>query len=100
LDLTLRNKLLNFGRGTGSVTLICPDASRLEDALAAGKKFKIRSLLDVLPCADPSDPTLPRRYSGTTAEGEGKDVLQLAFERGELFADAGPDDLENRLTEL
>ncbi|MBW0000904.1 MAG: DUF3320 domain-containing protein [Verrucomicrobia bacterium] len=100
LDLTLRNKLLNFGRGTGSVTLFCPDASELEDALAAGKKFKIRSLPDASPSASSSDPVPPPRYSGTAAAANEKDPPQLAFERGELFADTGSDDLENRLTEL
>ncbi len=36
LDLTLRNKLLNFKPGKGSVSLECASPGALEDGLAAG----------------------------------------------------------------
>jgi Protein of unknown function (DUF4011) len=41
LDLTLRNKLLNFKDTKSTVIIECPDASRLEDQLAGGGRFKL-----------------------------------------------------------
>ena len=37
LDLSLRNKLLNFKAGKTAIELICPDAGRLEDKVSAGR---------------------------------------------------------------
>jgi len=44
LDLSLRNRLLNFKPNKQSVPLVCPDISLLEDRLAAGKKMRLISL--------------------------------------------------------
>ena len=52
LDLTLRNKLLNFKPGKGSVLLECADAGAMEDRLAAGRAFKLMPTSDVLDGSD------------------------------------------------
>ncbi len=43
LDLTMRNRLLNFTTRTRTIQLECYDAGKLEDLLADGHKFKVIS---------------------------------------------------------
>lgn len=43
LDLTMRNRLLNFTTRSRSIQLECYDPGKLEDYLADGKQFKISS---------------------------------------------------------
>ncbi|NBT95646.1 MAG: DUF4011 domain-containing protein, partial [Chloroflexi bacterium] len=57
LDLSMRNKLLNFKVGKGTIELLCPDAGALEDRLAGG------ALLRLLPDPAPAS----RRGSSTSA---------------------------------
>ncbi|MCJ2128316.1 DUF3320 domain-containing protein [Methylobacterium sp. E-045] len=77
LDLTLRNKLLNFKPGKGSLTLDCPEPGAFEDALAAGRAFRL--------VARPA-PEAP--------------VGAADRDRGEIAADVGAEELEARLTDL
>ena len=58
LDLTLRNKLLNFKDGAKSVRLECPEPHTLEDALSSGRKFKILPKSNVLGEGDVRDAKL------------------------------------------
>src|SRR5690606_22207829 len=44
LDLSLRNRLLNFKDSKQTVPFVCPDVPLLEDRLAAGKRMRIISL--------------------------------------------------------
>jgi hypothetical protein len=44
LDLSLRNRLLNFRDSKQTLPFLCPNVSGLEDQLADGKKFKSLSL--------------------------------------------------------
>ena len=44
LDLTLRNRLLNFKETKKSLPILCPDLAALEDALAEGERFSILPL--------------------------------------------------------
>ena len=46
LDLSLRNRLLNFRPTKQTVPLLCPDASRLEDRLADGASMRLVPLAD------------------------------------------------------
>ena len=52
LDLSLRNRLLNFVASKQTVPFRCPDVAVLEDALADGKKFRAVSLSDENPIGD------------------------------------------------
>jgi Protein of unknown function (DUF4011) len=58
LDLTLRNKLLNFKDTKSTVIIECPDASRLEDQLAGGGRFKLLARANVLDGSDGCDAAL------------------------------------------
>lgn len=53
LDLTTRNRLLNFKNSRTTVPLIVPDAAAVEDALAGGKGWKFRALEEFVPDEDP-----------------------------------------------
>lgn len=46
LDLSLRNRLLNFRDTKQTLPFICPNISALEDQLAGGKRFKTLALKD------------------------------------------------------
>lgn len=43
LDLSLRNRLLNYRETQRSIPLLCPDLGALEDALAASERFELWS---------------------------------------------------------
>jgi Protein of unknown function (DUF4011) len=43
LDLSLRNKLLNFRETKKNIPILCPNLPALEDALAGGAVFGLRS---------------------------------------------------------
>ncbi|HEX5484445.1 MAG TPA: DUF4011 domain-containing protein [Limnobacter sp.] len=76
LDLTLRNRLLNFKPGKKFLKVVTHDAGALEDALASGREFKLvskRSLSDV---GDPrSEDDFKSEFGMTSAEQHAKTVL-------------------------
>jgi very-short-patch-repair endonuclease len=97
LDLSLRNRLLNFKATNGTVPLVCPDPARLEDLLAQGKRIKLLHAPDVMSGADPRDPNLHFRTAGDDA------ALRYAMEgldRNEVHSTVGADVLEARLIEI
>lgn len=53
LDLTLRNKLLNFKPTKATLQLVAPDLALLEDTLLEGRDFKIRPLPQLMEGTDP-----------------------------------------------
>lgn len=53
LDLTLRNKLLNFKPTKATLQFVAPDLAALEDALSEGRDFKIRALPALMEGGDP-----------------------------------------------
>ncbi|WP_019906761.1 DUF3320 domain-containing protein [Methylobacterium sp. 77] len=77
LDLTLRNKLLNFKPGKGSLALDCPEPGAFEDGLAAARAFRL----------------VARPTSEAT-------VGVTNLERGEIAVDVDAEELEVRLTDL
>ena len=97
LDLTLRNKLLNFKDGKKSVTLDCPDVGRLEDMLADGAKFRILPRSEVLAEGEARDPGLWREQH----RDDGRLVyLRAALDTRELHTTVPEKDLDGRLTDL
>jgi very-short-patch-repair endonuclease len=58
LDLSLRNRLLNFKDTKKAIPLLCPDIARLEDALAADQAFRVRPKPDAWGATDPRDATM------------------------------------------
>ncbi len=96
LDLSLRNRLLNFRAAKHGVAFLCPSLSDLEDYLASEQPLSIISLPERNPEAG-RDPALHRQRTGEDLHaGFAADALK----RGELSALLSPAELNPRLTEL
>ncbi|MGI4776841.1 MAG: DUF4011 domain-containing protein [Janthinobacterium lividum] len=95
LDLTLRNKLLNFKPTKASLQLVAPDLAALEDALSDGKDFKVRPLPALMEGVD------PRVAQVHASRGTGRspldDMAVEALGNGELLARVAPDALDANL---
>lgn len=97
LDLTLRNKLLNFKPGKAAIELECANVGALEDALSDGKAFKILPRTDVLDGGDARDPEV---FARDRNEDGRRRYLEEAQARGEVHASLTERELDNRLLEL
>ena len=93
LDLSLRNRLLNFRDSKQTLPLRCPDVGALEDALAAGKKFRGLSLKD-------EDPIGNRSVSSEDAQRIEEEVVRDAFERRQVVVPLTGQDMNNRFLTL
>lgn len=92
LDLSLRNRLLNFRPGKGAVTICCPDPDRFEDLLAEGHRFDIRPL-----------PETFRSDDGEARRDREEVIVEYArdgLDRKEIYVDLPPQELDVRLVEL
>ncbi|EGB15668.1 Ribosomal protein L24E [Pseudodesulfovibrio mercurii] len=96
LDLTLRNRLLNFRDTRQTVPVLCPNLPELEDMLAEGKALRIISLKDENPIGA-RDPELYRRQHGKDIHEE---FAQNALERRQLCIPLTGNDMRNRLVTL
>lgn len=97
LDLTLRNKMINFRPSKQTIPLFCPTAAEVEDLLADGRILKLRSLNDLLGDTDPrSEDQAVHRTAASFREHAAKD----AFTRNELLAELTGKDLDVRLTDI
>ncbi|MEY3458665.1 MAG: hypothetical protein RL215_1822, partial [Planctomycetota bacterium] len=96
LDLSLRNRLLNFRPGKHGVSLACPPLHLLEDQLASGQPLIVVSLPELHPRAG-RDPAL---HLQTKHEDLDRAFTTAAIQRGELVADLPRDELKARLTDL
>ena len=96
LDLSLRNRLLNFRLTRGAVSFLCPDPGLLEDLLSAGEILRIVSLPAQLPLASRD----AARYEQQTGEHLERAVALDLLLQNELAASAEPAPLQLRLTEL
>jgi very-short-patch-repair endonuclease len=96
LDLTLRNRLLNFPESKKTIPFLCTDVAYLEDRLADGAAIRIISL--------PEQNPLGQRDASLFREVQGRD-LQRSFAgdallRDELASPLDPRNLEARLIDL
>lgn len=97
LDLTLRNKLLNFKPTKTSLGVICPDPNALEDSLSEGKEFKIRPLPQLMSGSDTREAAVFTARNGATP----LDALALdALGRREIIVNVPEESLEGRLVEI
>jgi hypothetical protein len=97
LDLSLRNKLLNFKDTKSTVIIDCPDASRLEDQLAGGARFKLLARANVLDGSDGRDAAL---LAGRRHDDGRRDFLLDSMSRGDLHTLVPEGELDDRLTDL
>ena len=61
LDLSLKNRLLNFKDSKSTIAIECPDPAALEDKLSDGERFKLLGKATVLDGSDGRDPVIARR---------------------------------------
>ncbi|MEM6623959.1 MAG: DUF4011 domain-containing protein, partial [Pseudomonadota bacterium] len=96
LDLSLRNRLLNFRDSQQSVPFHCPDVPTLEDMLAAGKSLRVISLDEENPIGD-RDPDLFLRETGKHIH---HDFSLAALDRREVCVPLPEVAMRARLTTL
>jgi len=97
LDLSLRNRLLNFRETEKTIPLECPDVARMEDALALGQAFQILSKPDVLSEGDPRN---ARLLDAKTGEDTRKAFLLDQLGKYRLHSTLAPKDLDRRQLEI
>lgn len=96
LDLSLRNRLLNFRDSKQTVPLVCPDIGVMEDRLEAEKTFRIISLKEEDPVGNRGD--------GEGGQSRTHDIevefAKEAFEKNQLSVNLTEKDMRGRLTTL
>lgn len=97
LDLTLRNRLINFKASKQTIPLCCSEPAKLEDVLAEGRSLRLGALKDQLGEHDPRSEDQQRRRTSADLIGH---AVRDAFSRNELLADLTGADLDSRLTEI
>ncbi|MBK8131707.1 MAG: DUF3320 domain-containing protein [Gammaproteobacteria bacterium] len=94
LDLTLRNRLLNFKPTKSTLQFIAPDLARLEDALADGADFRIRPLPGIMTGSDPRVAQVHADRGGRTPLD---DMAMEALGNKELLARVQQNELDGNL---
>ncbi|MGJ7509870.1 DUF3320 domain-containing protein [Variovorax sp. GT1P44] len=94
LDLTLRNKLLNFKATKTTLQFVAPDLARLEDVLSDGKDFKVRPLPSIM---EGADPRMAQVHAGRSGRTPLDDMALEALQNRDLLAKVGQDELDGRL---
>ncbi|MFG0275299.1 MAG: DUF3320 domain-containing protein [Phycisphaerales bacterium] len=91
LDVSLRNRLINFRETKRSAPILCAEAARLEDALASGAALSLRAAPDAAARSDAL-----RGQEGDTVA----DLLREELSAGRAFLDLGPKEADTRLLEI
>jgi very-short-patch-repair endonuclease len=97
LDLTRRNRLLNFKATKVMVPLRIPDLGKLEDELSDGKEWKFRPQTKIMEGADPRSANLALLRSG---EDPIEAMALAAMRDRELLAMVEKDKLDSQLYEI
>ena len=97
LDLTLRNRLLNFKPTKSNLKVISHDPGALEDKLSEGREFRVKSAPQVM---DGTDPRAAAVFTGRTGQTPLLAFAEDALARNELVVDVPEDKLDDRLTEI
>lgn len=93
LDLSLRNRLLNYKTTKQTVPCRVPDVGALEDALANGRVFRAFPLFE-------DDPIGERRVSPEERARIIDSAATDAFDRGQVTVDLDKSDMDKRLLAL
>lgn len=96
LDLSLRNRLINFRETSQSVGIECPDIEALEDALAAGTRFEVLPKPEVLIRGGDVGQVIPEADAAAIEARNRVLTEELASRR--LRATLPPAELATRLT--
>jgi hypothetical protein len=96
LDLTLRNRLLNFRPTAQSVPILCPDLGLLEDKLASDYQLRLISLPEENYVASRSSELFEQQTRKSLTET----FTRAAWENNELPCDLLSAELPKRLTNI
>jgi len=96
LDLSLRNRLLNFRETKQTVPFSCPNVSLLEDSLVHKNSVKIISIPEHNPLGNRD----AKLFYEETGEDINAEFAVTALERGEIPSPLTKTELSNRLTNL
>lgn len=94
LDLTLRNRLLNFKPTKSTLPFVAPDLAGLEDALADGAEFRIRSLPPIM---EGKDPRMAQVHADRGGRTPLDDMAVEALANKELLAKVPQEALDGNL---
>lgn len=97
LDLTLRNRLLNFKETKQAIPLLCPKPEQMEDELAANQKFNI---LEQTPLIAGTDPRSLSLQAQQTEENPIVEHLMKELQAKRIRSALTEKELSRRLTEL
>ncbi|HBF32941.1 TPA: DNA helicase, partial [Candidatus Sumerlaeota bacterium] len=97
LDLTMRNRLLNFRESHKTLPILCPDLYSLEDSLADGEAFKILERPAEMSAGQPRSQELHFQRTGQDALTE---LIKAEFSAKRLRADVTENELNRRLLEI
>jgi very-short-patch-repair endonuclease len=90
LDLTLRNRLLNFKSTKTTVQIVAPDLGAIEDIVAEGGDFRLRPLPDLMAGRDPRMAAVHEHRGGRAPLD---DMATQALGNHELIARVGTKEL-------
>ena len=97
LDLTLRNRLLNFKATNSNVKLVCPDFAVLEERLTGGTEFTLKVAPDLMGGQDGREAAVFRDRTGERP----LDVFaREALARNELTVESSDGKWEERLLDI
>lgn len=97
LDLSLRNRLLNFKPTKSNIQLYVAEPASLEDVLAGGAEFRFQPLPRLM---DGADPRMSAVHVGRTGQQPLEELARDALARHELLAMVERDKLDARLLEV
>ncbi|HMP80278.1 MAG TPA: DUF4011 domain-containing protein, partial [Pirellulaceae bacterium] len=96
LDLSLRNRLLNFRPTKQTIPLVCSELFLVEDKLASGKRLRLLSFIKEQIVVDRDQELLFQR----TLQDPNLEFAKQALERDELVSSLDQDELGTRSTHL
>lgn len=97
LDLTLRNRLLNFRPTKTTLRILCNRPAALEDALTTNANFRIRSAPTLM---EGDDPRMASAFQSRTGRRPIEALIDEALGRRELLVEGDAQALDGRLLEL
>ena len=96
LDLTLRNRLLNFRSTKQTIPVVCPEIEKLEDLLADEKRLRLISLPEQNPIGQRDE----KLHEQKTNVDLNREFAAKALQRKEVSCDLPLDELEKRLIKI
>lgn len=94
LDLTLRNRLLNYKSTKSTLQFVAPDLARFEDAFSEGSEFRIRPLPGIM---DGNDPRMSKVHTSRNGRTPLDDMALEALDNKEFLVNIPKDALDSNL---